>query len=121
MLEIILAIVSGVFSGGISSLLFIQQERKSKDLDNEAKQSDEWHKLYAELHDELKARDEQYDADIKEKDAKIDSLYDQIKQYRDEKAQLSVKNTELEVRCTRAELLMCKVPGCAKREPQSGY
>lgn len=116
--DLILGII-GALGGvtGLVSLFFIKQERRSKDLDNEnkdleneARQSEEWRKLYEQERDELK-----------EREAKIDSLYEEIKRHRDEKAQMAVKNAELEVRCTKAELLMCKRPGCAQREPQTGY
>lgn len=118
MTELILGIIGGL--GGITSivsLFFIKQERRSKELDNdtkdleiETKQSEEWRKLYKQECDELK-----------ERDAKIDSLYEEIREHRDEKAQMAIEKAELEVRCTKAELLMCKRSGCAQREPQTGY
>ena len=118
MTDTIIAII-GSLGGltGLVSLLFIKQERRSKDLDNEnkdleieARQSEEWRKLYEQERDALK-----------EREAKIDALYEEIKMHRNEKAQMAVKIAELEVRCTKAELLMCKRPGCAQRQPQTGY
>ncbi len=118
MTEIISMIIGGLGGlTGVVSLLYVKQERRSKDLDNEtkkleveAKQSEEWRKLYEQEREE-----------VKERDAKIDSLYEEIKMLRNEKAQLIVTNTEIEVRCTKAELLQCKRPGCGEREPQTGY
>lgn len=64
MIEIIVAIVSGVLAGGLSPFLFLRQNKDAKEIENESHQSEEWCKLYEE---ECKER--------KERDAKIDELY----------------------------------------------
>ena len=110
MIEIILAVISGLFAGGISPLLFFRQEKTSKSLENESKLSEEWIKLYNEECNERK-----------ERDAKIDQLYLDINKHMDEKSEMAKRITELEVENTRLKLLMCEVPSCPKRKPQTGY
>lgn len=110
MIEIITAVVSGLLAGGLTPFLFFRQERNAKNIDNEAKQSEEWKKLYEETK-----------AELQERDVKIDALYDKIHGYRDECEDLSKQLTSLEVENTRCKLLMCEVPSCPRRQPQTGY
>lgn len=110
MIEIIVAIVSGLLAGGLTPFLFFRQNKEAKEIENETHQSDEWHKLYEEMHTELK-----------ERDAKVDSLYAEINNQRDRKAELSKRITELEVENTKLKLFMCEVPSCPKRQPKTGY
>lgn len=110
MIEIILAVVSGLFAGGISPFLFFKQEKTAKSLENEARVSEEWKKLYNEEC-----------AERKERDVKIDQLYVEISKHRDEKSDMAKRITELEVENTRLKLLMCEIPSCPKRKPQTGY
>lgn len=110
MVEVIVAIISGLLAGGLSPILYFRQERNSKDIDNEAKQSEEWKKLYEETKDE-----------IKEKDEKIDALYAVINEHIDNESLQAKRIADLEVEATRLKLLMCEVPSCMKRKPQTGY
>lgn len=113
MSDLWITIVSGVIAGGLSGfswIFFLKQDRDSKEIDNEAKQSDEWHKLYEEAHEELKNRD-----------AKIDELYAQISKQRDCKGELQKENAALSVEITKLRLLMCSIPACPNRKPQTGY
>lgn len=110
MIEIIVAIVSGVLAGGLSPFLFLRQIKNAKDIENEPHQSEEWCKLYEEECQERK-----------ERDAKIDELYKAISAQRDKKASLAKRISELEVENTRLKLLMCEVPSCPNRKPQTGY
>lgn len=129
MIEIILAIIGSL--GGITglvSLLYIKQERKSKeldnetkDIDNEAKQSEEWRKLYEEERECFINARKQYDDTIKEKDAKIDSLYDEIANQRNQKVELHDKIAEITVEITRLRLLKCEAVNCINRKPPTGY
>lgn len=110
MIEIVAAIISGILAGGLTPFLFFRQDRNSKEIDNEAKQSEEWKKLYEETKEELD-----------ERDAKIDELYQQIHNQRDTEAEMAKHITEIEVENTKCKLLMCEVPSCPKRQPQTGY
>lgn len=110
MIEVIVAIVSGLLAGGLTPFLFFKQDRNSREIENEAKQSEEWKKLYAETKEELKERDE-----------KIDALYTQIHTQRDNEAAMAKHITEIEVENTKCKMLMCEVPSCPKRQPQTGY
>lgn len=110
MIEIIVAIVSGVLAGGLSPFLFLRQNKDAKEIENESHQSEEWCKLYEE---ECKER--------KERDAKIDELYKEISVHRDAKGEMAKRISKLEVENTRLKLLMCEVPSCPKRKPQTGY
>lgn len=110
MIEIIVAIVSGVLAGGLSPFLFFRQDKAAKEIENETHQSEEWHKLYEEECNERK-----------ERDAKIDNLYVEINKHRDAKAGLARRISELEVENTKLKLMMCEVPSCPKRQPKTGY
>lgn len=95
-------------------VLFFPQERKSKILSNEARQSEEWKKLYDE---ERAAREEERNR----LESKIDKLYDQISHQRDCKAELSKENATLQVENTRLCLFKCEIPKCPNRQPPTGY
>lgn len=117
MLEQIITGIVGMVCGNIMMFLLLPQKRKSEDLkndaqniENEAKQSEEWRKLYDEAHTE----------NI-EKDKKIDALYMEITRHRDEKAGLHIKITELSVENTRLKILKCEKPSCIDRHPPTGY
>lgn len=114
MIESIITAIVGIITGAGSVLLFFPQIRKSKILENEAKQSEEWQKLYNE---EKERRQTEREAS----DSKIDSLYKKISDVRDEKAEMAKRITELEVENTRLKLLKCEKPGCGTRQPPTGY
>lgn len=108
--SIAVAVISGVLAGGVSPFLFFKQEKAARSLDNEAKTSAEWKQLYEEERGERK-----------ERDVKIDHLYEKINTLRDEKTEQAKLIAELEVENTRLKLLTCKIPSCPKRQPQTGY
>lgn len=110
MIETIVTAIIGCITGNIMMFLLLPQERKAKNLENEAKQSEEWKKLYEEAHEESHAKDD-----------KIDSLYKEISMHRDEKAQKSIRIAELEVENAKLKLLKCEVPSCLNRKPPTGY
>lgn len=129
MLETILAII-GSLGGitGVASLLYIKQERKSKDLDNEtkdidneAKQSEEWRKLYEEERECFLQARKDYDETIKRKDAKITELFAEINNQRNQKAELHNKIAEMTVELTKLRLLKCEAVNCVNRKPPTGY
>lgn len=129
MLETILAVVGSL--GGITglvSLFYVKQERKSKeldnetkDIDNEAKQSEEWRKLYEEERECFVQACKDYDETIKEKDTKIDSLYAEISNQRNQKVELHNKIAEMTVELTKLRLLKCEAVNCINRKPPTGY
>lgn len=129
MWETILSIIGSL--GGITgliSLLYIKQERTSKDLDNtakeldnEAKQSEEWRKLYEEERQRNIKEREQYDETLKQKDAKIDELYAEIANQRNQKVELHNRIAELSVENTKLKILKCEKANCGYRQPPTGY
>lgn len=110
MIETIIAGIIGCITGNITMFLLLPQERKAKNIENDAKQSAEWQKLYEESREESK-----------ELNLKIDSLYTLITKHRDEKAELSKQKAELEVELTKLRFLKCDVPNCVNRKPPTGY
>lgn len=118
--EIIAAII-GLIGGNLSALLFFPQMRRSKSLENEAKQSEEWKKLYIEEKERREADQKAWEAERIEYDQKVDNLYQRISVHRDEKAEMTKTNTKLEVENTRLCLLKCEVPACPNRKPPTGY
>ena len=78
-------------------------------------------KLYQEERNELLAAHKERDEIVAAKDAKIDTLYEQISQQRDCKANLSKENAALQVENTRLCLLKCEKPNCPHRQPPTGY
>lgn len=121
MIEVIISSAVSLILGIGSTVLFFPQTRKEKNLQNEAKQAEEWKKLYDE---ERKARDEDqkdWEQERTRLDAKIDDLYVQINRHRDEKAEIIKRNTKLEVENTRLTMLKCEVVNCLNRKPPTGY
>lgn len=110
-------LLSGVIAyigGSITTFLFLPQIRKSKNLENESKQSDEWKKLYDESS-----------KDSVEKSNKIEELYKEIAKQRDEKSELhkqvSILSSENASLKTSLQYLRCEKPGCPHRTPPTGF
>jgi hypothetical protein len=110
MTETIISAILGCVCGNISAFMFFPQNRRSKEIENQSKESDEWRKLYKCMEEAAK-----------EKEIKIDSLYAEISKRRDENSQMQVKAAELEVENARLKILKCEVPACAKRQPPTGF
>lgn len=129
MIETILSIVAGLGGiTGIISLFYVKQEQKSKeldneskDLDNEAKQSDEWRKLYEEERKCFLQARQEYDAVIKDKDEKIDELYKEVSNQRNQKVELHNKVASMNVELTKLKMLKCETVNCINRKPPTGY
>lgn len=110
-LDIVLSGVAAIVGAiGSGSIFFVRQNKTAKKIENEAAQSAEWRKLYEEMKTELL-----------ERDSKIDRLYDEIKEHRNEKNTMSKRITDLEVENTKSRIYRCEVAGCAKRQPPTGY
>ena len=54
-------------------------------------------------------------------DAKIDSLYEKIDEYRGRVRELTEKNTELMIKNNALEFRKCNKHGCSDREPPSEF
>ena len=100
-LTTVLGILLG--SGGV---LFWKQDKRAKVLENEAKQSDEGRKLY-----------ERSDQDSRDKDAKIDAMYAEKKELRQELDRKSEEITELKLKNKELEYQKCQKFECTRRLP----
>lgn len=107
---IICALIAALIpSGGIAGYLFLHEDKKAKQLDNEHKANDEvW-----VLVEKYKQRTIDLEETIVTKDKKIDSLYKDNNDLRNRNDKLSSKVAVLTI--TR-----CKVVGCANRVPPMG-
>lgn len=96
--EFITAIITAIvtFAG---SFLFYKQEKKSKEIDNEARQSDEWRKLYLESQE-----------DSRRKDQKIDDLYREM-------AEMRRITNALERKVNLNSIYRCEHLNCPNRIP----
>lgn len=107
----IVAILGGIGGlGGLCSIfLFYRENKRAKQIENDHNANNEvW-----ELVNKYKDRITGLEATIKEKDSKIDSLYNTIGELRNRNDKLSSKVAVLNI--TR-----CKVVGCANRVPPIG-
>lgn len=95
---------------GGSGLLYFRQNRKLKEIEVEAKQSEEWKKLY-----------ETSDTDSREKDHKIDALYSErqglLERLIEKERVIASKDIEME----RLSFARCDVNECRKRKPPRRY
>lgn len=58
---------------------------------------------------------------IAERDAKIDTMYVELRQEQSEKLHLIHESHELQLQLKEAELKKCDVRGCSNRQPPSDY
>lgn len=103
-----LASLIGALGGG--GVMYYRQTKQLKEAEVEAKQSDEWRKLF-----------EQTDADSREKDKKIDGLYEQRQELYNtllEKDRL-IASKDIEIQ--RLNFSRCYVNGCRRRQPPRDY
>lgn len=102
--SILMTIIGTILGGG--GVLYWKQDKRAKELENEAKQSEEWRKLY-----------ERSEQDSKDKDAKIDSLYEEKKELRERYEQKCEECNKLKLEKQRLEFQKCEVFECLKRVP----
>lgn len=121
MIEIIVTAAVSLITGAGGMLLFFPQVRRSKIIENEAKQSEEWKKLYDEERRMASEERKEWEGERKRLNDKIDDLFIQITKHRDEKAEITKGNTALEVEITRLRMLKCEVINCPNRKPPTGY
>ena len=110
-MEIISALttVLGILLGG-GGVLFWKQDKRAKEIENEAKQSDEWRKLY-----------ERSEQDSRDKSDKIDRLYDEKKELRERFETLMAECAELKIQNKELEYQKCERFECLKRCPPRFY
>jgi uncharacterized protein HemX len=110
-MEIISALttVLGILLGG-GGVLFWKQDKRAKEIENEAHQSDEWRKLY-----------ERSEQDSRDKSDKIDRLYDEKKELRERFETLMAECAELKILNKELEYQKCERFECLKRCPPRFY
>ena len=110
-MEIISALTTllGILLGG-GGVLFWKQDKRAKEIENEAKQSDEWRKLY-----------ERSEQDSRDKSDKIDRLYDEKKELRERFETLMAECAELKIQNKELEYQKCQRFECLKRCPPRFY
>lgn len=85
-------------------------EAKKAEADNITQYAAEWKELY-----------EKKELRVCELDAKIDSLYDKIEEYRKRIRELTEKDTDLMLKNNALEFRKCNKHGCLDREPPSEF
>ena len=121
MTEVIISSLVSLVLGIGSTILFYPQTRREKNLQNEAKQSEEWKKLYDEERSVRAEDHKEWEADRLRMDTKIDELYALITKHRDEKAAINKEKAEMAIELTRLKMLKCEVVNCPNRKPPTGY
>lgn len=101
---IIMSLVSSVISGGgVATIAFFKENKRKKQLENEAMASAQWRELY-----------EKADAKNDTLGIKIEALYKENNLIRDNNNDLTSQNIVLKIH-------KCEVPGCTMRKPPRGY
>lgn len=95
--------LASLIGTGVAYILFYGVKKRSQHLDNEAKASEQWQKLYYESK-----------ADSDRKELKINELSERLYKELEEK---SAKEQEL----ARLKVLKCERVGCTDRQPPTGY
>lgn len=96
---IITAALTFIGGGGLGALLMFPSKRKSADLENEKKASEQWRELFMQAGE-----------DKKKQSALIDKLYDDQSRFRDE---INTLTTQLAV----FRVLKCRNLKCTDRKP----
>ena len=87
-----------------------EAEAKKAEADTITQYAAEWKELY-----------EKKEIRVEQLDAKIDSLYAQMDEYRTRVRALTEKNTELVIKNSAMEFRKCNKHGCPDREPPSEF
>lgn len=96
---IVISFFSLIGGGGIATIVLLPQKRRSAELENEAKVSEQWRELF------LQSKEEQT-----RKSDLIDKLYDDLKSSRDE-------NNRLTTNVAVLRLWKCEKLECSGRKP----
>ncbi len=108
--SIIVAVVSALSTGSaVSALLYLRENKRAKQLDNEKSAIEEWQGIAKER----KHRCDELKASLDAKDQKIDSLYR-------ENAELRKRNDRLSSANTALSIFKCRIIGCDRRHPPFG-
>lgn len=94
-----LAFLTFIGGGGIAAIVLLPQKRRSAELENEAKVSEQWKELF------MQSREEQ-----SRQSGLIDKLYDDITAVRNENNTLTTNNAIM-------KLWKCEKLECAERRP----
>lgn len=100
---ILVAAVSALISGGgIAGLVFFRENKRARQLENEATASSQWRELY-----------EKSEAKVESQSLKIDALYKENGYLRDQNNSLTTQKAVL-------TMYKCEMPECANRKPPFG-
>ena len=94
-----LAFLTFISGGGIAAIVLLPQKRRSAEIENEAKVSEQWKELYIQFREE-KSRQ----SDL------IDKLYDDLTAARNQNNTLTTNNAIL-------KLWKCEILECGYRKP----
>ena len=100
--------MAGLITGG--GVLFYRQNKISKKIDNESRQSEEWRKLY----DNSRKEEQMKENEINMLTDKITGLYNELTDTRS-------RVSKLELAADLNKIYICKTKNCEKRDPQSGF
>ena len=103
----IISLVGLITGGGV---LFYRQNKISKKIENESRQSEEWRKLY----DNSRKEEQMKEDEIKMLTDKITGLYNELTDTRG-------RVSKLELAADLNKIYICKTKNCEKRDPKSGY
>lgn len=105
-LQIILAVVGGLFAGGSIPVLFFRQTRKKLQTENIAAEVQEWQRLYNETKDEGHKKDEL-----------IADLYHRLDDARKYSGSLEVQLARLKAVVAYLKVIKCYIFNCGNRQP----
>ena len=97
------ALISALSGGGIVGVFYFRENKRKKELENDALASDGWQELYAKS-EERNDRMSQ----------KIDQLYSELSKFRDDNNRLTTENAVLTMQ-------KCEKKGCGDRIPPRGW
>lgn len=107
---IVSAICSIIGALGGGGIMYYKQTRRLKEAEVEAKQSDEWKKLY-----------EKSDAEASEKNKKIDELYAERQGMYNKLIEKDSIIARKDIEIERLKFTRCFVNGCKRRRPPREY
>lgn len=100
--------IAGLITGG--GILFYRQNKISKKIENESRQSEEWRKLY----DNSRKEEQMKENEINMLTDKITGLYNELTDTRS-------RVSKLELAADLNKIYICKTKNCEKRDPQNGF